>query len=231
MGIFGFYLFDSAMLLYANELVFAQSGRGWAFTYPDSNWRLLRKNLYLPNPFTPQVALFRVYWIDSDRDFENKSFKALGNITHHLKPIRIWILMLFTLEIVAFPVVLFSMGNGTILLLILIAVYFVICVALALTFNRRVELGLSIRRFTGLAFESLMCAPNALNLIRKISLNSSPDGDPILFAREVFERDAFSSLIETVCLRIDEKQIAVGLESSAHSSLENYRNRLRAMLT
>jgi len=43
LGIAGFYLFDSAMLLYANELVFVKQDGEWSFGRPESGWQMLKK--------------------------------------------------------------------------------------------------------------------------------------------------------------------------------------------
>ncbi len=43
LGIVGFYLFDSAMLLYVNELVFVEKNGKWVFGRPEWGWQMLGK--------------------------------------------------------------------------------------------------------------------------------------------------------------------------------------------
>ena len=60
-----------------------------------------------------------------------------------------------------------------------------------------------------LAFDSLACAPFALNLVRKITLNRSLVGDPIFFAHQVLDADAFAQLVQALCHRVEENIVII----------------------
>lgn len=232
LGVAGFYLFDSAMLLYVNELIFAEKKGKWVFGRPDSGWQMLGKNLYFPNPLTPDNPLFRACWVAASVSNEcQEDLEALRQFLSALNPLRYMTYSLFVLLLIGLPIVLFEFGTGLGFLLLLGVVYFTILVMLIQIYRQREELGLSGRAFTKLAFDSLACAPFAINLLRKITLRRSLAGDPIFFAHQVLDADAFAKLIHALCQRLDE-EIEFEDESSLRcSALKGYRNRITSMLS
>src|SRR5262249_35155737 len=65
LGAIAFYLYDSAMLLYGNELVFLKRGGRWRATGGLEGY-IGSRRLCLPALFRPWVLLFRVLWKESD---------------------------------------------------------------------------------------------------------------------------------------------------------------------
>jgi len=230
LGIVGFYLFDSAMLLYVNELVFVEKNGKWVFGRPESGWQMLGKNLYLPNPLTPDYPLFRTCWVVSSSPNEHQEdIEALQTYLNDLNPLRYMTISLFVLLLIGLPVVILWFGTGLALLLLLGAVYCTISVMLALTYKQRDKLGLSKKTFAKLAFDSLACAPFALNLVRKITLRCSLMSDPICFAHQVLDANAFAVLVQALCHRVDEEIEFEDEGSPRHGALKDFRNRIASM--
>jgi hypothetical protein len=206
LGIVVFYLFDSAMLLYVNELVFVEKNGKWVFGLPESGWKMLGKNLYVPNPLTPDYPLFRACWVVSSPPNEHQEdIETLRQFLNELNPLRYMTFSLFVLLLIGLPIVLLGFGTGLALLLLLGVIYCAISVMLAQIYRQREKLGLSGKTFAKLAFDSLACAPFALNLVRKITLRRSLVGDPICFAHQVLDADAFAQLVQALCHRVDEE--------------------------
>jgi hypothetical protein len=230
LGIVGFYLFDSAMLLYVNELVIVEKNGKWVFGRPESGWQMLGKNLYVPNPLTPDYPLFRACWVVSPATNEHQEdIEILQQYLSELNPLRYMTFSLFVLLLIALPVVLLGFGTGLALLLLLGVIYCTISVMLAMIYRQREKLGLSGKVFAKLAFDSFACAPFALNLVRKITLRRSLVGDPIYFAHQVLNADAFAQLVQALCHRVDEEIEFEDEASPRYGALKDLRNRIASM--
>lgn len=230
LGIVGFYLFDSAMLVYVNELVFVEKKGKWVLGRPESGWQMLGKNLYVPNPLTPDYPLFRAYWVVSSASNEHQDdIETLRQFLNELNSLRYMTFSLFMLLLVGLPIVLLGFGTGLALLLLLGVIYCTISVMLAQIYRQRKKLGLSGKTFAKLAFDSLACVPFALNLVRKITLRRSLVGDPICFAHQVLDADAFARLVQALCQRVDEEIEFEDEASPRHGALKDFKNRIASM--
>lgn len=230
LGALGFYLFDSATLLYVNELVFVEKNGKWGFACPESGWQISGKALYIPNPLTPNHPLFRAYWTTSSATNEHpEDIEALQKFLNALNPLRYMTLILFLLLPIGLPVVLLWFGTGLTLLILLGFIYCTIFTMLGHIFLQREKLRLSKRAFARLAFDSFACAPFALNLMRKITLRSSLVGNPISFARQLLDTGAFSQLIRALCHCVDEEIEFEDEASPRYAALKDFRNRIGSM--
>jgi hypothetical protein len=228
LGVTGFYLYDSAMMLYSNELVFT-AGKQWHFASAESHWQLLGKNLYLPNPLTPGRALFRVCWFITDSSKPQQDLHVLSNFLDSLRPLRGMTYGLFALMFIGLPVMIFGFGSGLELLIIVAATYLTIVAMLLYVLIQRTALRLSKKAISKLAFESLACAPFALNLLRKISLQHSLAGDPIVFAQKNFDADTFKHLTQVITQRIDTEIVCEDDSTPRYTSLLSYRSKILGM--
>lgn len=231
LGVVGFYLFDSAMLLYVNELVFAEKGGKWGFASPESHWQMLGKNLYLPNPLTPDRPLFRVCWSVSETNERQPDKEGLQHFLHALDSLRYMTYALLALLLIGLPVVLFGFGTGLGLLLLFGVIYLTISAMLLQIYRHREKLGLPGKTIAKLAFDSLACAPFALNLVRKITLRQSLAGNPICFAHQAFDAATFARLVHAVCQRVDEKIEFEDEASLRYGTLKDYRNKITSMVS
>lgn len=226
LGVVGFYLYDSSMLLYTNELIFIRNRRSWRTCSTRHNPLLLGKRLYIPNPLTPNVAVFRVYW--SEFELRSKDIDySLNVFLTGLMPLGYLILLLFGLMFLCLPAVLFCYGSGAQLLWLMAIVYSNIVMIFLLVFQQREIFGLSKKLCFFLLIESLACAPFALNVLRKITLHRSQFMDPIEFARKYFDDESFRTLILVIRDEIGEQLEWIDAESPRFSSLKHYSEKVK----
>jgi hypothetical protein len=227
LGAIGLYLFDSTVLLYSNELLFARRAGRWSFAATSALLLAGRRVCFL-NPFTPATPQFRVRWSEVDTRQEQEPHEQLAEFLAALGPLQYLVIILWVL-LLALPVELFLSGTGIGLLAVMAAFYGVTLAALGYIYTRRRELRVSGKSFLALSFDCLACAPFAINLVRKLALRRSLAGNPIAFARRTFEPATFSTLIQSVCLRVSDEQQREYGQTARWEELEAYRRDLIAM--
>ena len=228
LGVLGSYLFDSSMLLYINELVFIKGYQKWHFISPGRNWLFRGRWLYIPNLFRPDRPLIRVYWPAPDQPIQNAQ-DILDKVTDMLIPIGYLVTTLLLILFLLLPVVLLRYGSGPQLLWVFGLIYFNISVILILVYNKKVELGISNKKYISLAIDSLACPPFALNIVRKIALHQTLHGDPIAYAQKRFDQETFQALIDTVKERVDEQLGIIEVDNPHYVELKIYKNKLCGM--
>lgn len=227
LGAIGLYLFDSALLLYSNELLFLRRSGRWSFA-ASSSLLLAGRRLYLPNPLTPGTPQFRVRWSEADTRQEREPVAQLDEFFVALKPLQ-YVVGVLLVILAALPFELLVFGTGPELLALMACFYAVILAALGYIFLRRRALCLSGRSFLALAFDALACSPFAINLVKKLSMRRSLAGNPIDFARERFDPGRLSALIHAVSRRVSQEQQREYGQTPRWSDLEAYRQRLEAL--
>lgn len=202
IGAIAFYLYDSAQLLWHNELLFVRSARRWRAEGP-TTISLSGRRVYLPNPLLPQQPGFRIHWsIEEERvaaDAPSDEFLRA------LRPIG-FVTLLMVAMLVALPLVSWTLGTSLALLLLFAGYYLCVLVALAFVLWRRKALQLSGGACASLIFDSLACAPFAANLVRKIALRRGLEGDPLRFAGVHFDAAAREELRAQLVKKIEEQQ-------------------------
>jgi hypothetical protein len=227
LGAVGLYLFDSTLLLYSNELLFARRSGTWSFATSSSLLLAGRRVCFL-NPFMPALPQFRVRWSEADSRQEHESREELDAFLAALEPLRYVVIALWVL-LLALPVELLLLGTGIELLVLMAAFYVVILAALGYIYIRRRELHVSGKSFLALSFDCLACAPFAINLVRKLALRRPLAGNPIDFARRTFDPASFSALIHAVSQRVSDEQQREYGQTPRWAELEAYRKELIAM--
>ena len=230
LGILGFYLYDSALLLYFNDLIFIERYGVWSFICPSTHWQILGKTPYVPNPLSPDASLFRVTWstespasTDADADATEKLIKAL-------RPLRYLVLGLLVLTIVDLPVVILVLGTGRWFFITLVLIYLVILSILSLVYWRRSALGLSRKDVASLVFESIACPPFAINMVRKITLKHIPTSSPIDFAQHRFAKESFRKLVHAVQARLNEELDSEDDDNQRSAKIKAYSDRLKELV-
>jgi hypothetical protein len=226
LGALALYLFDSTLLLYSNELVFTRRRRAWSIA--QSAFLLAGRRVYVPNPLTPATPLFRVRWSESDPRQEQEGGAGLDRFFSALRPVQYLVSALLVILLLV-PVELLLFGTGVELLAVIAAFYLVILVTLGYVYVRRHQLLLSGRSFLALCFDSLACAPFAINLVRKLSLRHGLAGNPLDFAARSFAPPEFSSLQQAVVARVAAEQQREFGQTARWWELEEFRQRLTAM--
>jgi hypothetical protein len=228
-GVLGFYLYDSAILLFSNEIIFIESYGKWSVSFPSARWRLMGKLLFFPNPFTPFNLVFLTTWTTKDSSSNNK-LKDVSKLLVAMSYLRISVIVLMFLLIIALPIVIFKLGIGTSSLVVLFLIYLTIISMLCYTYFKKEDLGLSNKAFAELAFEALACPPFALNLIRNISLRHLLCKNPVKFAAKRLENEDFKKFIEMLDDKLTEKLELEDEENSPRSiELIKYREKIKGM--
>lgn len=226
-GVAAFYLFDSAMLLYADEVVFTESCGRWSWS-AGSGWQLLRRNPYLPNPLSPGSLTFRVPWSPSPPAQAESYRDSLRAISDALVPLRRIVVVLLILLLAGLPVCLY-VGLDNLLVLLALAIYLAALVAAIVLFRRRRLFGLSNRECAELALAGLACPPLAINLVRKITLRMPVIKDPLAFAQERLDAEGFAGLVHAARGWVDEELEWEADGSARREELGRYRARIEAM--
>ena len=171
-GIAALYLYDSALLLFHNEIVF-ELRRGGCRVSGGSVMELRGRHLFVPHPCCPQRALVRLTWSPDGPSGSGTGTAIPRRLRMALAAIAPWTWALLSLFFAGLPCVLWFGTNASLLIWLLLT-YLVIGAMLWRVYRHRRALNLSRRDFAALAFDALLCAPFAINVVRKISLRQRP---------------------------------------------------------
>ena len=168
-GVVVLYLYDSALLLYHNEIVVI-GGRKGCRVSGGSSFEFRGRRVFLPLPLCPHQPLFRLSWPE-DGVFEGRTQTLRYRRTRMaLAALAPWMWLLLILFVAGLPYALFVSRDVAALLMWIVAVYSVILATLAQVYVSRKALHLSARAVASLAMDALLCVPFALNIVRKIGL-------------------------------------------------------------
>lgn len=224
----GIYLFDAALLLYRNEAVLFPAGAGKFSVAFSPGWgQLFGKTVYLPNPFLPHKPLYRLSWharivsasLSTGQPGWEESYQNLSTLAPF-----IW--AMFIALFVLLPVGLFTHFGHIVLFVAVVALYLNALVILVLLFRERHKLRMTGKRFATIVFESLVCIPCALNLIRKISLAVPVREDLLEAGKRLLSPEDFRLMLETVTAQVTEEMDMEDEQSDRHQELEAYRTRI-----
>lgn len=165
-GIVAFYVYDAALLLYADEVVFTKPARRWTAALGDGAI-LGGRYLAFPALLSPGSPVFRTTWnVDPNAAARSPSDVVLGVV----RPLRwhAWWLAFALFALV--PLALTWHAQPAWWLGLLALVYLPTVLATWYVARRRLRLGLSRREVAAIAFDVVACPPFALNLARRLTL-------------------------------------------------------------
>lgn len=231
IGIIGFYLYDSAILTFSNELIFNESYGRWTVTFPRARWRLMGKLLFIPNPLTPDDMIYRASWSTNEKPLQMEVGALICKLKKPLLYLRILVIILLVLLVIVFPVVMFKYGTGIELLEVIVIIYLTIFNMLVFTFIKKEDLFLNKKAFFSLALDSLACPPFAINILRKISLRTPLCNSPIEFAKKTLDPEIFKSFIVSLANKVSEDLECEDEEDSPRAiELINFRKKLLGLM-
>ncbi|GHA72833.1 hypothetical protein [Cognatilysobacter bugurensis] len=166
IGALALYLYDSAMLLYADEIVLTRGRRGWCVS-SGSGYTLDRRFPVLGQPWAPWRPQFRERW---DRTAVAEAPRDDAAFYSALRPLQWASALQFVWLFAALPAVLFLRAPIETLLVLAIAVYATSGAAVAFAVGQRDRLGLTKRALLTFATDVLACPPFAINAARKACL-------------------------------------------------------------
>lgn len=168
MAIFALYMYDLTLLLYRNEVILSpKGGRDWKVSFGSSQFGIGGKELFIPNPLMMHQPCFKFSW--SLETSIKETAPRLPRTAFQPVASMLWSVAFGLFVLV--PIGLLTRMGDRALLVALVMVYGGILVAFILTWLNREKFRLSTRKFISLAFESFICPPFALNLVRHLSLN------------------------------------------------------------
>jgi hypothetical protein len=199
IGAIGFYLFDAALMLYGNEFVLLRSRRHWYSA--GGQVQLLGRRLYLPNPFTPGRVLFRLRW-DIGRSVDGAL--DIDDLVRLTRPLRVIVTIQAVILLLLLPPVSMALGAGNFLLSLFAAFYLLTLLSTAILIKRRKALRLADRHCAFVVFEAVLCAPFALNMVRKLALALSAEVAWLETAERAFASNEKRQIAECIGERIAE---------------------------
>lgn len=184
-----FYLYDCALLLYADEVVFAQPLRRWRAALGEgATWQ--GRFLAFPAVFAPGAPVFRAVWSDGGR----RRAPATGRVLAVLRPLR-WVAWLVAFALFALvPLALLLHVSQAWLLGLLALIYLPTLLAVAHLARHRAALRLAGRDLATIAFDVLACPPFALNLVRRVTLRCGLSQPVSAFAEAALDDGAKARL-------------------------------------
>jgi len=229
-GALALYLFDSATLLYGNEVVATRSRKGWRVT---GGWDflVLGRRPCLPNPFAPHRLAIRQRWTVADPETDGEVVDTFPALDRVLRPIKAVVLALLALLIGVLPVVSVLYGAGAVLLAVFASAYVLVIAGLVLIHRRREVLALSGQQFRSLAVDALACPPFAVNLVRKVSAGWTLPGGLVGYGRAHFGPVARQQTVAIVEQRIAERLSYEDDGTGKHAELSEFVTGLRERMS
>lgn len=199
LGGLAFYVFDSATLLHADELLLEKAGRR-LFVRKGFGMIVNGKRPFIPNPATPHRPLMLVSVGSFLEDQQPRNH--LQHFLDALLPFKTLSVFLLLLFFPVLPILLYFYGNGFELLIWLGLVYSCVAAVIYHLIRRRRVLELSPRAIAAIGFECLACAPFAINIVRKLTLRKNTT--PLNKNRLEATSGDFQALLIEACRSIDE---------------------------
>ena len=224
----GLYLFDSALLLYTNEGLLSPSGKSdWTVVLGSENWRVLGKSLCLPNPILMHRPLYKYSW---SFEIARPDSDSIPPRTDFL-PMMPMLWCMFMALFVCLPLGFFTaLGDRALLSGVILFYSNALLAILWLALNRR-RLALSSKRLTALAFESLICPPFALNLVRHVSLASPRQGDLVELGHRLLSGEQWNRILRLILERLDDDIEGEAPETERYARLRARREQLSIQRT
>ncbi|MGN6513054.1 MAG: hypothetical protein ACTHKZ_05690 [Lysobacteraceae bacterium] len=200
LGLFGFYLYDALLLLYADEVVFVRGRRGWRAS-PGIGFLLGGRYPCLPAPFAPMAPVFRHGWTQPAPRAPGRC-PPLRAFLRALRPLQAASLALALLLFVVLPACLLWWPDPRLLLALLALVYGTGLACVAYLLRRRRVLGLHGRALALLVVDVLACPPFAVNVVRRVSLRRGTGMEARRFAGGVLPAAACAAVGEAIAARL-----------------------------
>ena len=124
------------------------------------------------------------------------------------------------------PVVMYIYGQGSMLLSLFGLVYLNVIFMLLIVWKNKELLLLDNVKLAKICFESFLCPPFALNIIRKITIDIPIVCDPLIFAEQEFDIALFKELLIDITERVDGLLVHIDEGHRDFDKLCLYKNRL-----
>jgi hypothetical protein len=229
------YLKDSLLLLRADEAVLVHglgwlaSGSGrWRAGFGARGFKLGGREPYLANPFAPHAPVFRLRWAMQAAAAPGATSQKPLAAAPQLAWLAPFAWLSWALLFVAIPTTVLAHWGVTATLAAVALLYVNIAAALVALWFWRQPLGLAPRAFALLAFECLVCAPYAANLVRRVAWAGTSGEDFTAAAARLLPPPALAEVHRECLARIDEQLEAEAEGSPAALALASARARFQS---
>ncbi len=219
-GVVGLYLYDSVLLLFHNEIVLETKRNGYIVSIGEA-LEVGGRHLFLPNPCCPHRTLMRLSWPDNGLSDARGHRTQWGRAKLALSVIAPWTWGLLGLFFLGLPCALW-IGTNLLLLSWLVLTYLTIIAMLTQVCRHRKALNLSPQAVVGIVFDALLCAPFAMNIVRKISLRQAPPANLRTIASSMLSPAENGVLTGMLRQRIHDSLSFVELGSEVSDTLHAY---------
>jgi hypothetical protein len=226
-GVVGMYVYDAALLLYHNEIVFFERRDGsWSFS-AGSEFELAGRHVYVPALLAPHRAVLRLRWSSMQTLSTQASPRGLRawriGVSASALPVM-FVAMVFA----ALPVVL--LGSVLALLGWMVVLYAAIVFAVLRVWRLRKVTGIGGKEFTGIASDALLCAPYSLDLVRKQGLRGADRFDLVSTAHRLLDASERARLADTIRARLQRQMDIEETGSERHAQLTTYLQHIEGAL-
>ena len=224
-----FYLYDSSVLLYSNEVVFTCDGaKRWAVTTGRSGLVFAGRTLCVLNPFTPHRPSFRLNWqFDGLQPDDDPAWSVRAQDLKTLAPATLAAAIALYIFL---PLGMFTPLGRYAVIPAVVLLYGSTVFALLQLRGKEIVKTFSRKRFLGFAFECVACPPFAVNMVRRLTLGLRIAEPVPLAAVRLLDADRWAQLREFCITRLDEAMQLAAEHSDEVSMLEAQKQRLRALV-
>jgi hypothetical protein len=227
LGAIAFYLYDSVMLLYSNEVVFHKRLKAWDWSLGSSLF-LFGKRLSAPGLFFPWSMVLRSRWDAGTATAAKSGPDTLATLESRLLPVRILCTLMLFLLLVALPFTAIVRGIGPEMLAVFASFYLLVAASLVVLITRRAEFGLDNKALLALSIDALACAPFAVNLVGKISLRAVASINPLQFSNTHCAAQRNRELRTTLAAQVDDLLEFGAPDERDNSALRDFAAQLRS---
>jgi hypothetical protein len=208
------WLSDSALLLYADEVVFSCRGRsGWRVSTGLRRFLIRGRQLCLLNPFAFYRPSVRLRWNIHAAEEDTQADTAWSSELHRFSVAAPCSVTAFVGLFVLLPLGLFTPLGARAILPAVVLVYGCIAAALLVIRLRCRMPAFSKLQFAGFAFECLACPPFGISTVRRAALRTQVS-EPLTHAAVRLLSPGQRRLLGSHCLGVLDEELQ-GLDDSA----------------
>lgn len=210
-GAIALYLYDTAMLLYSNEVLFVHGRRRWHASL-GSRFMLGGRFVALPGGLLPGTAMFRGCWGRVGMA-PTSLHTSLPDFLRAIRPLQWASWLLAVLLFAAMPACLIWRPTSHLMLALVLAFYGTALGCGVYLVAQRKRLGLRGRMLSSAVVDVLACPPFAVNVVRRVTLAVGPAATPAVFAQQVLTSDGYHALCRDIQARLQLTELAEPVEA------------------
>lgn len=224
------YLYDCVSLVYHNQVVVRRTRQGWQVAFPRDNATFGKRLMLMLPLLAPFYPAYKLSWninagiVSGDVESSLADFRSADELLFlRLAPVSVF---LGFGVLLAVPIGLRFLPTMSFLVLLAV-LYAGIAYQLVRLWRIRVSCHLPTEKFSSFAFECIACPPCAVNLLRKVSLNTIPKLDLIDFVERTLPREQQIDIVSEVIKRVEADLVAEDESSPITRDAQEYVLQLR----